>query len=224
MIRPVFAFPPLPEGWLGAASRLVRIIDPAGDAIAWFDPLHATCAGYAVRTTTSHATFHHVLAAIPPLTEDAPSGGSATGREPRWRFVKRDPASCVLQREPDEGVPDAKVSMTASLDDGALSIAYRMPALRPPSLLQVTLGCTSSPLIRELPPGEGRSGHGSGTPAKGRVFISHDPAFVAAPFRTVTGPDGARQFIVTLELLRWQASCGRASSPEHSILVHVRTT
>jgi aldose 1-epimerase len=44
------AAPLVPPGWAGAAERLTRIIDPAGDAIAWVvGDLGANCVGYAVR-------------------------------------------------------------------------------------------------------------------------------------------------------------------------------
>jgi hypothetical protein len=227
VIRPVFAFPPFPEGWRGGASRLIRIVDPAGDAIAWLDPSRGACVGFAVREATGDApsrAFRHLLAVIPPDTGDDGPETSSFDPGPRWRFVDRDPASCTLGCQADVDGPTDAVLMTASLDDGILSLAYRLPASAPPSPLRVTLVCTSNPTIRSLAPGRERAGHCLGVAAGGDLVISHGNAFTVSSTPMITGPDVVPRFIVTLELLPRPELAGPECSGEHSILVYARTT
>lgn len=225
MIRPVFAFPPLPEDWSGPASRLIRIVDPAGDAIAWLDPLTGTCAGYAVRESSREAsTWRHILVGTPAEFDDNVPNPTRWNSEARWRFVERDPASCTLESEPDFNESDQPVSMTASLDDGALSLSFRLPSFPLRTPMRLTLACTSRPSLHRTSPG--RVPHESDSPPSraGDVVIAHDTSFVAPPIRTITLPGGSPRFIVTLDLLPVPASTGRGDVSEQIVRISVLPT
>ena len=122
MRGPVFDTPVCPPGWDESAIQLIRIVDPAGRAIAWLAPdLGANCVGYAVRAASGPVEeWTHVFHAIPPprLTAGDPEpygceilvtpphdGSHAHAASPhrgvahlrRWRFVERDPTAAVLE-------------------------------------------------------------------------------------------------------------------------------
>ena len=120
-MRPVFATPVSPPGWDESEIPLIRIVDPAGSAIAWLAPdLAANCVGYAVRTTGGlgdewshvfHAIAPHrlegcpepygcsILATLPHHQPQANGASQLPGAAHlhRWRFIERDPTAAVLE-------------------------------------------------------------------------------------------------------------------------------
>lgn len=132
MIRPVFDMPASPQGWEGSSASLLRIVDPVGDAIAWFAPeLGGCCAGYAVRlandsTSPSQSVWRNIIVGLmsDPATV-VTEHNDATGPS-RWRFVERDPASCTMEWMPDKGQQAERWEMTASLTNAHLSLLLRV--------------------------------------------------------------------------------------------------
>lgn len=210
VIRPVFAFPSAPDGWVGPTARLIRIIDPAGDAIAWLDSEAGTCAGYAVREAHPEGTsWHHILVGIPAAAEQD-SGG-------RWSLVERDPASCTLAPERQAG--DVPISMTASIDDGILSLSYWLPSSPSRSPFTLTLACTTPPLLHGISPG-GNLDDEPGPLARERsVIISHDGGFVVASIRAMTSPGGRALSVVTLKSLPRTADASPGRVQEHLVRI-----
>jgi len=206
---------------------LIRIVDPAGDAIAWLDPSGGTCAGFAVRQWTGDVpskAFRHLVVGIQPDVDESPSGIPPRDIEPRWRFVERDPASCTLEREPDIDEPDGLVSMTASLDDGELSLTYRLLSPPSPSTVPVRLGCTSRPSIRKLSPGHARGDDGSANAVEGNPVVTHGSGFIAAPIRMVTAPDGMCRYVVELAFVPEPAIADPGDSPAYIVQIGARAT
>lgn len=105
--------PAAPPGWEDARSRLIRIVDPLGHAVAWLAPAHGgRCVGFAVRPSGAPGTaWVQVLHVVAPaasregtpgagcgvqcvLAAQAPGGALKPGQE--WRFVERDPTAATL--------------------------------------------------------------------------------------------------------------------------------
>lgn len=222
VIRPVFTLPPAPERWGGSTSQLIRIVDPAGDAIAWLDPETAACVGYAVRESSSTSTsWRHVL--VGGLTRPDDSNHPAAGRNIRttWRLVERDPAACTLAGEPANDGAARLVLVTASLDDGNLSLAYRIPAPPSRTALSLTLACESPPLLQ--PNSSGRKLYDPHT-SKGIVVISFDSCFISELTRTMASPDGAQISLVTLTLPPPPASASPGIVREHIVRIGMQPT
>jgi hypothetical protein len=113
-------------------AELLRIVDPAGRAIAWLAPgFGANCVGYAVREDgPAPGDWRHLLRAGSPrdLRRDPLGYGCAMlGPEPgdeggahrlAWRFVERDPtaATCAVH------CGSFRLELTARLDDAALHL------------------------------------------------------------------------------------------------------
>lgn len=122
-----FAPPPAPEGWEGARSELVRIIDPLGLTVAWFAPgLTGACVGWAVRESEQ---WSHVLRA--PMADAVDETCAVTLRSGGsveivhgWELESRDPTGCTL-RTASGGV---NAQLTAELDEGELHL--RLEATR----------------------------------------------------------------------------------------------
>lgn len=123
----VFEMPAFPAGWDGSSLDLIRIIDPLGDAIAWFAPDHgASCAGYAVRELGATA---HALPLWRDIVIGSPSNPTVTMTEDdddsadvRWRLMERDPASCTMDWTLASGAHVEYRRLTAALTDGRLSL------------------------------------------------------------------------------------------------------
>jgi hypothetical protein len=129
--RPVFDMPASPSGWHASPESLLRIIDPLGEAIAWFAPeLGACCAGFAVRlpeATTSRAQleWRDIVVASKRERSEVVTG-NAEGGASRWHFVERDPASCTMEWIPDQNRYGERWRMTASLTDARLSLLLQV--------------------------------------------------------------------------------------------------
>lgn len=127
MTGAVFDMPAAPTEWDGSSLNLIRIIDPLGEAIAWFTPEHgACCAGYAVRQVNAPA---HSETPWRDIVTGSTSVPTVTIREndddtthSRWRFVERDPASCTLDWTRDSGSRSEHWQLTAALTDARLSL------------------------------------------------------------------------------------------------------
>jgi len=120
-MKPVFATPVSPPGWDESEIPLIRIVDPAGSAIAWVAPdLAANCVGYAVRPTGGsgdewthvfHAIAPHrltgcpepygcsILATLPHHQPQANGASQPPGAAHlhRWCLIERDPTAAVLE-------------------------------------------------------------------------------------------------------------------------------
>jgi hypothetical protein len=118
--------PASPTYWDGPALNLIRIIDPLGEAIAWFSPDHgACCAGYAVREasgfTRSGTSWRDIVAGSPSNpTVTASEHDAAT--DASWRFVERDPASCTMDWTLNTVEHVEHRRLTATLTDARLSL------------------------------------------------------------------------------------------------------
>lgn len=126
MTGAVFEMPASPPNWDGPTVNLIRIIDPLGEAIAWFSPDHgACCAGYAVReashSTRSDTSWRNIVVGSPsdPTVTATVRDDSTTAR---WRFVERDPASCTMDWTRSSGVHVEYRRLTATLSDRRLSL------------------------------------------------------------------------------------------------------
>lgn len=144
---PVFDLPPFPESQSVVRGDLVRIVDPAGLAVAWVDPVSARCVEFMVRSSYRDRTVWRSVFAIPDAQETdtgvvgccvlAVTGdpGSRTllakaaydWSGAAWRLLQRDPTSVILQATlPDEESADVgKVyaRLVVQLDDGTLSLS-----------------------------------------------------------------------------------------------------
>ena len=120
----------------GAGRTLVRIVDPAGLAIAWFDPDSACCVGFMVRVERPSGTaWLPVLAAPGERQAGAHAPGCAVlvvaeAARFRWHVVERDPTAVTLvtglSQRRDEGEDHAanvSGTLTAQLEDATLSLA-----------------------------------------------------------------------------------------------------
>lgn len=131
MPGPVFEMPASPLGWEGSSAQLVRIIDPLGDAIAWFAPERGgCCVGLAVRqaalpTEARASSWRDIVvgSAANPYFATTENGDSTTGSP--WRFVERDPASCKLGWWSKGESPAQHWEVTAFLADARLSLFLR---------------------------------------------------------------------------------------------------
>ena len=127
MTGAVFEMPASPTYWDGPALNLIRIIDPLGEAIAWFSPDHgACCAGYAVRAasgvTRSETSWRDIVAGSPSNPTVTASEHDAAATDASWRFVERDPASCTLDWTLNTGEHVEHRRLTATLTDARLSL------------------------------------------------------------------------------------------------------
>ncbi len=137
MPGPVFEMPTSPAGWDGSSAQLVRIIDPLGDAIAWFAPeLGGCCVGFAVRRAgvsadAQFSSWRHIVvgSTANPHFGTRENGESTTGSP--WHFVERDPASCTIDWMPEETLSAERWNMTASLADTRLSLSLRFQNMGP---------------------------------------------------------------------------------------------
>lgn len=134
MTGPVFEMPAAPMGRGYSSAHLIRIVDPRGDAVAWFAPaIGACCAGFAVRQVEGASPSQRVwwreiitASAVTRFSPSSPIGKDDGNPEPTWRFVERDPASCTLEWNDDEGSQAEHWRMVASLADAQLSLSLRM--------------------------------------------------------------------------------------------------
>jgi len=122
--------PASPSGWEESSTQLARIIDPLGEAMAWFaSEFGGRCDGYAVRRAGDHARVRHAWRDIIVGSMSMPSAvirEDDAGTPPsRWRFVERDPASCTMDWMP-QGPQAEYWRMTASINDAQLSLAIRV--------------------------------------------------------------------------------------------------
>lgn len=127
MTGPAFEMPAFPAGWGGPTVDLIRIIDPLGEAIAWFAPDHgACCAGYAVRdgpmSSHSQTSWREIVVGSPsnPTVATGEHGDDST--DACWRFVERDPASCTMDWTLDSGARTECRRLTAVLANARLSL------------------------------------------------------------------------------------------------------
>lgn len=133
MTGPVFEMPASPTGQTYSSAHLIRIVDPLGEAIAWFAPeLGACCAGYAVRqvkgASSEHVWWREIISAS-SVTRSSLSDliGKRDGTaESSWRFVERDPASCTMEWKDGNGPQAERWQMVASLADARLSLSLRI--------------------------------------------------------------------------------------------------
>lgn len=144
---PVFNLPLLREGQRDARGDLVRIVDPAGLAVAWFDPRSARCVEFMVRSPDEDQTAWRSVFAVPDEKEtdarfsnygvlaavgDASSWIAGAEFEndrsgAGWVLLERDPTSVILQTglrdEVGADVGDVYGRLVAQLDDATLSLA-----------------------------------------------------------------------------------------------------
>lgn len=223
MVGPVFQFPPAPEWCIDSSAQLIRIIDPTGDAIAWLDVMIGSCAGYAVRdTSAAGTTWRQVLVPVPPSRDADHPVVEPRGPRASWRLVERDPASCTLLRHPTINDVERDVSLTASLDDGYLSLSYRLPTASFGSPPVLTLACTTPPLIQPAQPGAGSVAVDELPVREGSATISHDGSFMPAEVRVVSSPNGHSISIVTLELHPGQAQASPGTVRDHVVRIGMR--
>jgi hypothetical protein len=154
-----FNLPAAPTGSDFSSDHLVRIVDPLGDAVAWFAPeAGAACAGFSIRQVKGYFPDQRLMwreivtgsaiAYVSPLTcpEEIDHGRTSS----IWRFVERDPSSCTMDRIIGEGSQTGYLRLVASLGDARLSLSVReVSSGRPPNVTSVRLRltCTSTPDI-----------------------------------------------------------------------------
>lgn len=132
MTGPVFDMPASPEGWGSSPARLMRIIDPLGNAIAWFAPeFGGSCAGYAVRQAVdtasgSQSSWHHVIPGSVSDVSNVVQWNDDRTTQSSWRFVERDPASCTMEWIPEDASEADPWLLTASLANAQLSLFLRI--------------------------------------------------------------------------------------------------
>lgn len=134
MTGPVFEMPAAPTGREYSSAHLIRIVDPLGEAIAWFAPeIGACCASYAVRQVRGASPAQSVwwreiitASAVTCSSLSGPSGKNDGNAESTWRFVERDPASCTMEWTVGEGPQAEHWQMVASLADARLSLSLRI--------------------------------------------------------------------------------------------------
>lgn len=123
---PAFGVPAAPPGGDEDGAEPIRIVDPAGEAIAWVAPgLRAGCVGFAVRRPSANGEgWVHVFPQALPLergeqpegawispglvVHEVRSDAGADYREVRerplrWLFAERDPTAVVLVAEVEAG-------------------------------------------------------------------------------------------------------------------------
>lgn len=155
-----FNLPAAPTGSDFSSDHLVRIVDPLGDAVAWFAPeAGAACAGFSIRQVKGYFPDQRLMwrgivtgsaiAYVSPLTcpEETNNGRTSS----IWRFVERDPSSCTMDRIIGEGSQTGYLRLVASLADARLSLSVREVSSghHPPNVTSVRLrlACTSTPDI-----------------------------------------------------------------------------
>lgn len=134
MTGPVFEMPAAPTGREYSSAHLIRIVDPLGEAIAWFAPeIGACCASYAVRQVRGASPAQSVwwreiitASAVTRSSLSGPIGKNDGNAESTWRFVERDPASCTMEWKVGEGPQAEHWQMVASLADSRLSLSLRI--------------------------------------------------------------------------------------------------
>jgi hypothetical protein len=124
----VFDTPALPDGWEG--RDVVRIVDPLGLGVAWFDAgLAGLCVGFFARAGREEAWIP-VLESVPPGWLDQPGGPGceilwiSSRQEPEparlagssWSFVTRDPTAVTVSGT----IGGVSAGISARFDDGAL--------------------------------------------------------------------------------------------------------
>lgn len=130
MTGPVLDMPASPSGWEESSAQLVRIIDPLGEAIAWFAPeFGGCCAGYAVRQAgdlaRDRAAWRDIIVGSRSMPSVVLREGQGGTNASRWRFVERDPALCTMDWTPHDAQGECWQT-TASITDGQLSLAIRV--------------------------------------------------------------------------------------------------
>lgn len=133
MTGPVFEMPAAPTGRTYSSAHLIRIVDPLGEAIAWFAPeLGACCAGYAVRqvkgASSEHVWWREIISAssVTRSSLSSPIRKDDGTAQSSWRFVERDPASCTMEWKEGNGPQAEHWQMVASLADARLSLSLRI--------------------------------------------------------------------------------------------------
>ncbi len=126
--------PAAPTGRKYSSTHLIRIVDPLGEAIAWFAPdIGACCAGYAIRQVrgaSSESVWWREIITASAITH--PRRLSSHGKnddrnvDSAWRFVDRDPTSCILDWKVGKGLQAEHWQMVASLADARLSLSLRI--------------------------------------------------------------------------------------------------
>lgn len=163
---PRFEMPASPTGWASSSPHLIRIVDPLGDAIAWFAPkLGASCVGYFVRaepvSPSRDARWHEVVTRSTLIrSPDSKSSSQAddVDREGKWRFVERDPASCIMVWSFSE-LHAENWTLTASLDNAKLLLTLSIQNLGTRSIasgvqLRLALALPEGAGIRAVSPPE----------------------------------------------------------------------
>ncbi|MEJ7838782.1 MAG: hypothetical protein WKF81_08195 [Thermomicrobiales bacterium] len=97
----MYQTPPVPEGWHG--RNLVRIVDPAGLAMAWVSPQHAGAIVSFLSRITPDVPWITVIqasadpASAPAILFDRVGGGVPVWMAiPEWDLVRRDPTSLTV--------------------------------------------------------------------------------------------------------------------------------
>lgn len=123
----VYQTPPVPEGWHG--RDLVRIVDPAGLAVAWVSPRHAgAIVGFSSRLATEDPWTTVIQAADDPATAPSISFDTADGSSPAWvaiadwQLLRRDPTSLTV------GDVHALVTVDCACESGQIRIHARWSA------------------------------------------------------------------------------------------------
>lgn len=156
--------PAAPTGRGYSSAHLIRIVDPLGEAIAWFAPeIGACCASYAVRQVrgaSSQCVWWREIITASAVTRSSPSspiGKDDGNAESTWRFVERDPASCTMEWKDGEGPQAEHWQMVASLTDAQLSLSLRIwnagtTPIRASARLRLTLSSPLNITIRSASP------------------------------------------------------------------------
>lgn len=143
---PVFDLPPFPEGHGVTRGDLVRIVDPAGLAVAWFDPGSARCVEFLVQSPEHDRLPWRSVFAVPdafmadanifgdgvpaavgnvgPWITGVESGGDRP--DAGWYLLERDPTSVIMQTDRRDNVGadagDICGRLVAQLGDATLSL------------------------------------------------------------------------------------------------------
>ncbi len=166
MTGPVFEMPAAPTGRGYSSAHLIQIVDPLGEATAWFAPeIGACCASYAVRQGRGASPSQSVwwreiitASAVTRFSPFSPIGKDDDGdAESTWRFVERDPASCTMEWMDGEGPQAEHWQMVASLADAQLSLSLRIwntgtTAIQASARLRLILSSSLDVTIRTVSP------------------------------------------------------------------------
>lgn len=135
MTGPVFDMPAAPTRRGYPSAHLIRIVDPLGEAIAWFAPeIGACCVSYALRQVRGAPPCQSVwwreiitASAVTRTFSFSPIGKDDDANEElTWQLVERDPSSCTMEWKDGEGPQAEHWQMVASLADTQLSLSLRM--------------------------------------------------------------------------------------------------